>query len=277
MSTATAPAPTSAGEAMALVHAGLAFLARADATAMSTEERARCLREMEQADAVATAARTAVLGAFAAGQDYAEDGDYSACSWLIYRTQVTKGTAVDHTGWVKRGAGHPLVLAALAARGVSRSFAREICWWTDKLPQESRQAADEILLGAAASGLGLADLAGLAGEMYERSRQDKPDDEGPDGEAGDGPATGPDDRAVKVSTTLGGAGVIRGALTPECAEFVTTVLDALSAPAGADDDRSHEQRYHDALQESMRRLVGAGLVPERGGAPVHVWAYISLG
>ncbi len=272
---AAVPVFASASEAMAMVHAALGYLARADATAMTAGERARCLREMEQADAVATAARTAVLRAFAAGQDYADDGDYSPCSWLIHRTQVTKGTAADHTGWAKRGDGHPLVLAALAARAVSRSFAREICWWTDKLPEESRQAADEILLGAVASGLGLADLAGLAGEMYERSRQDKPDDQGPDGE-GDDPETAFDDRAVKVSTTLGGAGVIRGALTPECAEFVTTVLDALSAPAGADDDRTHEQRYHDALQEAMQRLVAAGLVPERGGAPVHVWAHISL-
>ena len=105
MSTATAPVFASAEEAMAMVHAGLAYIATADATAMSAAERARCLREMEQADAVATAARTSVLGAFAAGQDYADDGDYSACSWLIHRTQVTKGTAVDHTGWVKRVSG----------------------------------------------------------------------------------------------------------------------------------------------------------------------------
>ncbi len=55
-----------------------------------------------------------------------------------------------------------------------------------------------------------------------------------------------------------------------------TVLDALSAPAGADDDRSHEQRYHDALQEAMRRLLAAGLLPERGGQPVRAWAHISL-
>ena len=274
---AAVPVFASASEAVDMVHAALGYLATADATAMSADERGRCLRELEQADAVATAARTSVLGAFAAGQDYADDGDYSACSWLIYRTQVTKGTAVDHTGWVKRRTGHPLVLAALAGRAVSKSYAREICWWTDKLPPESRQAADEILLGAAASGLELADLAGLAAEMYERSRQGTPDDEGPDGEDRDGdPGAGLDDRAVKVSATLGGAGVIRGALTPECTEFVTTVLDALSAPVGADDDRTHEQRYHDALQEAMRRLVGAGLVPERGGAAAHVWAHISL-
>src|SRR5689334_11885643 len=268
----------SADEAMAMVHAGFAYIATADATAMSAAERTRCLRELEQADSVATAARTSVLGAFAAGQDYVDDGDYSPCSWLIHRTQVTKGTAVDHTGWVKRGAGHPLVMAALAGKAVSRSYAREICWWTDRLPTESRQAADEILLGAAASGLELADLAGLAAEMYERSRQDKPDDEGPDGDGEDDGSSGagPDDRVLKVSTTLGGAGVIRGALTPECAEFVTTVLDALSAPAGADDDRTYEQRYHDALLEAMRRLMAAGMVPKRVGAPVQVLAHISL-
>ncbi len=81
---------------------------------------------------------------------------------------------------------------------------------------------------------------------------------------------------MKLATTLGGAGVIHGDLTPECAEFVQTVLDALSAPAGADDDRTHEQRYHDALQEAMRRLLAAGLLPERSGQPVRVWAHISL-
>ena len=81
---------------------------------------------------------------------------------------------------------------------------------------------------------------------------------------------------MKLATTIGGAGVIHGDLTPECAEFVQTVLDALAAPAGAGDDRTHEQRYHDALQEAMRRLLAAGLLPERGGQPVRVWAHISL-
>ena len=54
------------------------------------------------------------------------------------------------------------------------------------------------------------------------------------------------------------------------------MLDALSAPAGKDDDRTKEQRYHDALQEAMRRLVAANLLPERAGQPVKAWAHISL-
>jgi Domain of unknown function (DUF222) len=273
----TAPVFASASEALDMVHAGLAFLAAADATAMGAAERAACLKGLEQADAVATAARTSVLGAFGAGQDYADDGDYSACSWLRYRTRVTKGTAADHTAWVKRGDGHRSVMAALASRAVSKSYAREICWWTDKLPEDARQAADEILLGAAASGLELADLAGLAAEMYEKSRQGKPGTDDGDGEDGSGyPGAEFDDRSVKLATTIGGAGIIHGDLTPECAEFIRTVLDALSAPAGADDDRSHEQRYHDGLQEAMSRLIAAGLAPQRGGQPIRVWAYISL-
>ena len=63
---------------------------------------------------------------------------------------------------------------------------------------------------------------------------------------------------VRLQTTFEGAGVLHGDLTPECAAVVTAVLDALSAPAGAGDTRTHEQRYHDALQEAMRRLMRPG-------------------
>src|SRR3954453_16373141 len=254
----TAIAFASATDALDMVRAGLRFLAAADATAMTTAEQAACLRGLEKADAVATVARTSVLGAFGAGQGYVDDGDYSARSWLEHRTQVTRGASVDHTAWLKRAADHPAVRAALADEAISTSYAREICRWTGSLPDDARAAADEILLGAAAAGLEVADLAGLAAEMYEKSRQHKP---GTDDGDGEDPGAASDDRAVKLATTLGGAGVIHGDLTPECAEFVQTVLDALSVPAGAGDDRTHEQRYHDALQEAMRRLLAAGLLP----------------
>ena len=79
----TVPVFASATEAMAMVRAGLAYLAAADATAMAAETRVQCLRELEQANSVATAARTWILGAFAAGQDYADDAGYSPRAWLI--------------------------------------------------------------------------------------------------------------------------------------------------------------------------------------------------
>jgi hypothetical protein len=107
----------------------------------------------------------------------------------------------------------------------------------------------------------------LFAEMYERARPDLPDED---------PARGFEDRAVRLETTFQGAGVLHGDLTPECAAVVGAVLEALSAPAGAEDTRTREQRYHDALQEAMRRLVAAGLLPERAGQPVKVWAHVSL-
>ena len=81
---------------------------------------------------------------------------------------------------------------------------------------------------------------------------------------------------MKLATTIGGAGVLHGDLTAECAAAVAAVLDALSAPAGTEDDRTRGQRYHDALAEAMRRLAASGLLPERAGQPVKAWAHISL-
>ena len=81
---------------------------------------------------------------------------------------------------------------------------------------------------------------------------------------------------MRVETTFAGAGIITGNLTPECAAVVTAVLESLSAPAGAEDTRTREQRYHDGLQEAMRRLAASGLLPGRAGQPVKVWAHVSL-
>ena len=263
----TATAPSSAREALDMVHAGLGYLAAADATQLPAATQAEFLRELEQAAAVLTAARAFVQAGFTAGQGYCDDAEYSAVSWLMHRTGITRGAAVGHTAWAKRTGTHPRVLAALAAGQVPESAGRLICLWTGKLPEQHRDDADEVLLAAAAAGLGLAELAALFAEMYERARGDLPDED---------PGRDFADRGVKLATTFGGAGVVHGNLTPECAEVLGRVLDALGAPAGKEDDRSREERYHDALAEAMRRLLAAGLLPERAGQPVRAWAHISL-
>jgi hypothetical protein len=163
-------APASVGEAMEMVRAGLGYLAAADPTAMAAETQAQCLQMLEQAHSMGTAARTSVLAAFTAGQGYAADADYSPRAWLINQTRITRGTAVAYTAWVRRAAAHPQVAAVLAAGEMSESYARTICAWTGKLPEDSREDADEILLGAAGNGMGLRDLAGLAGEIYRGGR-----------------------------------------------------------------------------------------------------------
>ena len=261
------PTPVNAAEAMDMVLTGLGYLAAADPTAFAAEAQAQCLQTLEQADAVSTAVRAWFLGAFTNGQGYAEDADYSPTAWLIHRTRVTKGAARGHLGWSRRVLAHPQVAMALAEGTVlTESMARTICGWTDKLPRQCREAADEILLAAAKAGARREDLAGLAAEIYARSLPDTQDD----------PEPAFEDRQLRVETTFAGAGVIVGDLTPECGAIVTAVLDSLSAPMGAEDTRTREQRYHDGLQEAMRRLVASGLLPERAGQPVKMWAHVSL-
>jgi hypothetical protein len=327
-----APAFASASEALEVACAALGYLASADATGLTAEEQAGCLQRLERVTSVTSAARSSVLGAFTAGKGYSADADYSPRAWLIHKTGITRGAAVSYTAWAKRAVAHPEVFAVLAAGGISESFARTVCAWTGRLPEGSRDKADAILMAAAASGLGLRDLAVLASEMLARCWQPdqrelppgpasgpgpgdppggngepagQPGDggsgTGQDGVSGEGPAPGaggpdadqpggsggdglPDgsrdevfeDRALRLLVTFGGAGVLHGDLTPECAEIVNTVLDALAVPAGPEDGRDRGQRYHDALQEAMTRLLAAGLLPERAGAPVKAWVNISL-
>ena len=266
MSTAAASPPASTSEALAMLTSAMTYLAAADATQLTASEQAECLQRLEQADAIETAARASVLGAFTAGQGYCEDADYSPRAWLIHKTRVTKGAATGHAAWVPRARAHPRIMAALADGEMSESYARTLCLWTGKLPEQCRDTADEILSGAARKGMDLRDLAALAAEIQSRAHPDPDDD----------PGRSFEDRAVRLETTFQGAGVLSGNLTPECTALINTVLEALSAPRGADDTRSHEQRYHDALEEAMHRLVSAGLLPERAGQPAKVLAHISL-
>ncbi len=158
------------------------------------------------------------------------------------------------------------MVAALAQGTIlSESLARKLCRWTDKLPGDCRQAADEILIAAARAGAGERDLAGLAAEIRARAPQDTTDDD-----------PGFEDRSLRLETTIGGAGLLNADLTPECTAVMSAVLDALSAPMGAEDTRTQGQRYHDALHEAMRRLAASGLLPERAGQPVKAWAHVSL-
>ena len=238
-----APAFASPKEALQILESVMGYLSAADATAMGADTQAQALMVLERATAMGTAARAAILGAFTAGQGYCADAAYSPRSWLIHRTKVTKGAATAHTAWARRAPAHPRVMRALAAGELSESFALTVCTWTERLRADCRDAADAILVTAALAGADLRGLTQLAAEIYARSFPDTPDD---------GDDDGFEDRTVKLETTFEGAGVLTGELTAECAAVVTAVLDALSAPAGAEDTRSHAQRYHDALQDAMR-------------------------
>ena len=160
--------------------------------------------------------------------------------------------------------GQPAMAAALADADISKSQALAIAEWTRKLPAELRAETITILVQAAQAGASLDDLRMIAGVALERWRASRPD----------GDEDGFDDRYVQAATTFGGAGVLRGNLTPECAAAVQAVLEALGKKAGAEDTRTEGQRFHDALQAGCELLIGAKMVPDRAGADTHVAVHI---
>src|SRR5580692_3388223 len=155
---ATAAAvPVSAADAVAMAHAGLAYLASADMASLPAAAQAETLRGLERAESLHTAARAGALAAFISCGGYEDDGQGSARAWLRWQTRITNGAAAGAVGWARRLAAHPAVGEALAAGDISASWAREICSWTAKLPHEKQAEADGILLPAAAGGAELAD------------------------------------------------------------------------------------------------------------------------
>jgi Domain of unknown function (DUF222) len=240
------PAPATVAEAMEMAQAGLARLATADVASLPTAEQAECLLALERMESWHTAGRARVLGAFSAQAGYEDDGHGSARSWLRWQTRVTSAAAGGALGWSRRLSAHPAVAGALARAEISPSWARQLCDWTDLLPEANRDDADAILLGAAAAGADLPDLDKLAEEMRRRCAP-------PDGDDGGFP-----DRDLRLETTLGGAGKLDGDLTPQCTAALKALLEALGKKAGPEDLRTKRQRDHDALEEACRRLIASG-------------------
>ncbi len=219
-----AAAPSSTVQALAMVSAGLGFLAGCDAADLGAAAQAEALVGLEQAEAQHHGG---------AGEDPGRvqcSGRVSG-GWAVRAQGVAAGVHQDHPGRGGRGPG--VGAAAGRAPGHRRragggaaqaSWARQICDWTGQLPEDLRSDADQILLAAAAGGADLHDLKALAREMIERARTTPDPDE--DGFA---------DRAVWLQTTLDGAGRLQGDLTPECAASLAVILDALAEKGGPED------------------------------------------
>ncbi|MBV9384511.1 MAG: hypothetical protein JO242_28105, partial [Streptosporangiaceae bacterium] len=175
---AAAAPPATVAEALGMIRAGLGFLNATDVAGLPSAAQAGVLAALGQVQAMHTAAHAGVLAAFTAGGGYESGGHGGPVPWLMHVTRVTKGAARGAAGWMRRLNAHPGVARALAAGGISESWARQLCDWSDRLPEGNRAAADAILLAAAAGGVPLGDLAVLAAEMYEKAKAQAPDPEG---------------------------------------------------------------------------------------------------
>ena len=260
----TAVAPASMSEAMEMLDSVMGFIADAAAAPMPAEAAAEILRGLERTDAVEAAARGRLLVAFDAKDGHLGDGQRTSRAWLVHSTRVTRGQAGEYKAIETLARDHQPLLAGLRERAVTKSVALQLAKWTRSIPAEYREQAEEILVAAAHAGADQRALAQICAEIRYRTAPPDPQDEN-DKHL---------DRGVSLDTTIDGAGLIRGDLTPACAAMVQAVLDALSAPEGGGDLRTRPQRYHDALAEAMKRLLASNLLPRRAGQPVKALVHI---
>ena len=258
----------SAAEALRTAHAALDYLNSPEAADLDGSACGELLIGLGEIQAKLTAAHSGFLRRFDATNAHDSDGYGSSSAWLAAKGGMSKGAAKASVRRMRQLGDRPLLDRALGAGDITDSLAFTIADWTRKLPSGMRTETDRILLDAAAAGASLDDLATIAACAIEQWRQQQPDPDDPDGAF--------EDRCVQVGTTFGGAAVIRGNLTPECAAAVRAVLEALGKKAGPEDDRTEDKRFHDALQLACELLLRARLVPERAGADTQVIAHIPL-
>jgi Domain of unknown function (DUF222) len=258
--------PANAAEPLGMLESAAGLLADMDVAPLPTEAVAECLRGLERADAVLAVARGRLLAVFDAQGGPVGDGQRTTRTWLVHTTGVTKGQAAEHKAVQALAQGHAPLLAGLRVKAVTKSVALQLAKWTASIPDEYRGQSEEIVVAAARAGAGLRELAAICAEIRYRTAPPDPDSDN-DKHL---------DRGLFLDTTIDGAGIIRGDLTPECAAMVTAVLDALSAPGGGGDLRTRAQRYHDALEEAMRRLLASDLLPHRAGQPVKALVHVSF-
>ena len=257
----------SAREALRLAGAALAYLNSPQASDMDPAATGEVLTALGNLHGRLAAAHATFLRRFDAAGAHDADGYASSSAWLAARGRMTTRDARAAVRQMRQFSQRPALHDAVANGDLSQSWADAIAGWTRKLPAGMRDETDKILLQAAAAGASLEDLATIAAAAIEQWRSQQPDpDEDFDFR----------DRHVTLGLTFGGAGVIRGDLTPECAAAVTAVLETLGKKQGREDGRSEAQRFHDALAEACHLLLRARMVPGRAGADTQVIAHIPI-
>ena len=249
-----------------MARAAVDYMNAPDAAWLDGSACGEALVALGEISARLAAAQTEFLRRFDAADAHDADGYGSSSAWLAAKTRISRKDARAAVRDMRMFGQRPLLRDGVAAGQISRSWAAAIQKWTKDLPAAMWPETDKILLDAAAAGADEDDLVTIVGLAFEKWRQQQPD----------GDEDRFEDRSVWLGTTFGGAGVVRGDLTPECTAAITAVFEALGKKRGKEDHRTREQRYHDALHEACKLLIRAKMVPDRAGADTQTVVHIGL-
>lgn len=188
-------------------------------------------------------------------------------SWLIEEMRCNAGDASRRMRVARSLPAHPLVQKAFEAGEIRFEHAETILGALASVPDDFREIVETALVDmsrtCSPSGLGAA-IEQLLHACGVESSHDEAH------------VRRLNKRGLRIASTYDGMRAITGMLTPEVAEAFELAIDALARPAGDDDERSREQRQHDAVGELANHYLAHADVPATRGERPRIVVTIDL-
>jgi hypothetical protein len=177
-------------------------------------------------------------------------------SWLIEEQHINPSEATKRMRVARALPTHPAVDKASAAGEISLEHANAICRATAAVSPEFREIVESTLVDIARH-CAPCDLGDEIEQLLIACGAESSSDEAHTKRL--------NRRGLRIARTFNGMRSVSGMLTPEVAAALEIALGVLSAKAGDDDARSHEQRQHDAVGELANHYLAHADLPAVNG------------
>ena len=203
---------------------------------------------------------------FDKNQGYAPSGALTAQAWLRWQCNLSSATASEHVQVSRQMASLPQTEAAFSQGSISFRHAALIARTASQLGEKFDTQAETILVNAAKE---LDPWRLKRATLFLRHQLE------PDGVLADANEAH-ERRHLYLSQTYDGIFRLDGQLDADGGAALQTVLDALTGPPAADDERTGSQCRADALVELARRQLDGGRLPQVGGQKPHLMVTVDM-
>jgi hypothetical protein len=173
-------------------------------------------------------------------------------SWLIEEQQLNPGEASKRLRVARALPTHPTMDKVFAAGDISLDHANTIAKATAAAPAQFREILETALVDMARH-MTPYDLGGQVEQLLVACGVESSSDEAA--------AKRLNRRGLRIAKTFDGMRSVSGNLTPEVGEALEIALAAISAKAGEEDERTVEQRQHDAVGELANHYLAHAELP----------------
>ncbi len=201
--------------------------------------------------------------AFAATDEYNDQGSVSPIDWIRFNCYMTSNAAADRVAVGERIGEMPESFQALASGRIGFAHLTVMARTADAIGANFNEAA---LIDKA--------LENSPGKFHHICRHYRHAAD-PKGYAAE-QAEQVENRRLSISTWEDGSLLLNGVLDPVGGAALRTALEPLARKSGAHDDRDRERRLADALVDLSMHALDSGLIPQQGSQRTHLQVTTSL-